>query len=107
MLKWRKCWQPKYQTPDYTGELVRGLLESEYADEHLDAVLRADVTTFIVDDPVKRVDNMTMAWGLEARVPFLDQELVELAAQMPPELKLRDGGKYAFEKRTRRSRQRH
>ncbi len=34
----------------------------------------------LVDDPVKRVDNMTMAWGLEARVPFLDHELVELAA---------------------------
>ncbi|MCW8950785.1 MAG: asparagine synthase-related protein, partial [Sedimenticola sp.] len=45
-------------------------------------------------DPVKRVDNMTMAWGLEARVPFLDQQLVELAAQCPPELKLREGGKY-------------
>ncbi|WP_020393611.1 N-acetylglutaminylglutamine amidotransferase [Thiolinea disciformis] len=89
--------QAQYQTErDYTGELVRELLETEYADEHLDAVLRADVTTFIVDDPVKRVDNMTMAWGLEARVPFLDQDLVELAAQMPPELKLRDGGKYVL-----------
>ena len=38
----------------------------------------------LVDDPVKRVDNMTMAWGLEARVPFLDHELVELAAACPP-----------------------
>ena len=47
----------------------------------------------LVDDPVKRVDNMTMAWGLEARVPFLDHELVELAARIPPELKLEDGGK--------------
>jgi asparagine synthase (glutamine-hydrolysing) len=37
---------------------------------------------------------MTMAWGLEARVPFLDHELVELAARCPPELKLKDGGKY-------------
>ena len=41
----------------------------------------------LVDDPVKRVDNMTMAWGLEGRVPFLDHELVELAATCPPELK--------------------
>jgi asparagine synthase (glutamine-hydrolysing) len=47
----------------------------------------------LVDDPVKRVDNMTMAWGLEARVPFLDHELVELAARCPPDLKLADGGK--------------
>ncbi len=90
--------QPAFQTRDYTGDLVRELLESTDAEETLDAVLRADVTTFIVDDPVKRVDNMTMAWGLEARVPFLDHELVELAAQMPPELKLRDGGKYVLKK---------
>ncbi len=85
-----------YLTEDYSRDLVQQLLDTPYADEHLDAVLRADVTTFIVDDPVKRVDNMTMAWGLEARVPFLDQDLVELAAQMPPELKLRDGGKYVL-----------
>lgn len=90
--------QPAFHTHDYSGELVRELLESPDAEETLDAVLRADVTTFIVDDPVKRVDNMTMAWGLEARVPFLDHELVELAAQMPPELKLRDGGKYVLKK---------
>ena len=88
--------QTPFQTRDYTGELVRELLESADAEETLDAVLRADVTTFIVDDPVKRVDNMTMVWGLEARVPFLDHELVELAAQMPTELKLRDGGKYVL-----------
>jgi asparagine synthetase B (glutamine-hydrolysing) len=36
---------------------------------------------------------MTMAWGLEARTPFLDHELAELAAACPPELKLADGGK--------------
>jgi asparagine synthase (glutamine-hydrolysing) len=47
----------------------------------------------LVDDPVKRVDNMTMAHGLEARTPFLDHELVELAACCPPELKLAGGGK--------------
>jgi asparagine synthase (glutamine-hydrolysing) len=47
----------------------------------------------LVDDPVKRVDNMTMAWGLEARVPFLDHELVELSGRIPPEHKLAQGGK--------------
>lgn len=47
----------------------------------------------LVDDPVKRVDAMTMAWGLEARVPFLDHELCELAARIPPEHKLKEGGK--------------
>src|SRR6185295_7539030 len=53
------------------------------------------------DDPVKRVDNMTMAWGLEARVPFLDHELVELAARIPAELKVRDGGKYVLKEAAR------
>jgi len=42
-----------------------------------------------------------MAWGLEARVPFLDHELVELAASMPPEMKLRDNGKYVLKKISR------
>ncbi len=63
------------------------------ADATLDAALRLDSTVMLVDDPVKRVDNMTMAWGLEARVPFLDHELVELAAACPPEHKLAHGGK--------------
>jgi asparagine synthase (glutamine-hydrolysing) len=36
---------------------------------------------------------MTMAFGLEARVPFLDHELVEIAAACPPELKLAHDGK--------------
>ena len=63
------------------------------ADTALDAALRLDTEVMLVDDPVKRVDTMTMAWGLEARVPFLDHDFVELAASCPPELKLASGGK--------------
>jgi asparagine synthase (glutamine-hydrolysing) len=59
----------------------------------VDRALRLDARIMLVDDPVKRVDNMTMAHGLEARTPFLDHELVELAAACPPELKLAHGGK--------------
>jgi asparagine synthase (glutamine-hydrolysing) len=59
----------------------------------VDRGLRIDTEIMLIDDPVKRVDNMTMAWGLEARTPFLDHELVELAAACPPELKLAHGGK--------------
>jgi len=83
-----------YRGEDHTSSLIEALLAEPGADEFLDKVLRMDVTTLIVDDPVKRVDNMTMAWGLEARVPFLDHEVVELAAQMPPSLKLKEQGKY-------------
>ncbi len=80
--------------PDASSAWVAQQLQQPLADEFLDQVFRLDITSLMVDDPVKRVDNMTMAWGLEARVPFLDHELVELAARMPPALKLRDGGKY-------------
>ncbi len=85
---------PAYHVPDVTSELVARELAKPDADTFLDQVLRFDVTTLVVDDPVKRVDNMTMAWGLEARVPFLDHELVELAARMPPSLRLKEGGKF-------------
>jgi asparagine synthase (glutamine-hydrolysing) len=85
---------PAYHVTDVTSVLVEHELNKPDADTFLDQVLRFDSTTLVVDDPVKRVDNMTMAWGLEARVPFLDHELVELAAKMPPELKLKEGGKF-------------
>ena len=78
---------------DYSRELIKEHLLRDGADTPVDRALRLDSNIMLVDDPVKRVDNMTMAWGLEARVPFLDHELVELAARMPPEEKLRDGGK--------------
>lgn len=78
---------------DVSGGFVRDHMAVPGAETALDAALRLDTHIMLVDDPVKRVDNMTMAWGLEARVPFLDHELVELAAACPPELKLADGGK--------------
>ena len=85
---------PAFQVDDVTSKLIAGELSKPNADTFLDQVWRLDATTLIVDDPVKRVDNMPMAWGLEVRVPFLDHELVELAAHMPPELKLKEGGKF-------------
>jgi len=92
---------PNFVDKDYTAETMKALLEAPQADTFIDAVFRADTTMLIVDDPVKRVDNMTMAHGLEARVPFLDHELVELAAKMPPHLKLQDGGKYVLKQISR------
>ena len=85
---------PAYHGPDYTSETIAAHLAAPFADDFIDQVLRMDTTMLITDDPVKRVDNMTMALGLEARVPFLDHELVELAAKMPPSLRLKEGGKF-------------
>ena len=71
------------------------------AETTLDAALRNDTEIMLVEDPVKRVDNMTMAAGLEARVPFLDQDFVEFAATIPPDLKLADGGKAVMKRASR------
>ncbi|GAB2618957.1 asparagine synthetase B [Paractinoplanes abujensis] len=78
---------------DVSREFVAASFGRPGAETAVDAALRLDSQVMLVDDPVKRVDNMTMAWGLEARVPFLDHELVELAAACPPALKLAHGGK--------------
>jgi asparagine synthase (glutamine-hydrolysing) len=79
------------------GDPSRGFAADHFARkgaaDPVDRALRLDTEVMLVDDPVKRLDSMTMAWGLEARVPFLDHELVELAAACPPELKLAQGGK--------------
>ncbi len=89
---------PEFQVGDLTYDFVARKLAETGAEDCIDAVLGVDVTTFIVDDPVKRVDNMTMAWGLEARVPFLDHELVELVARCPAEIKFRSGGKHLLKR---------
>ncbi|HXA12097.1 MAG TPA: N-acetylglutaminylglutamine amidotransferase [Mycobacterium sp.] len=78
---------------DASREFVTRHQAGPGADTAVDAALRLDTEVMLVDDPVKRVDTMTMAWGLEARVPFLDHDFVELAATCPPELKLDSGGK--------------
>jgi len=78
---------------DPSRQLVDAHFAREGAPDPVDKALRLDTNVMLVDDPVKRVDNMTMAWGLEARVPFLDHELVELAARIPAEHKLAGGGK--------------
>ena len=59
----------------------------------LDKVMQLGFEVTLVEDPLKRVDNMSMAWGVEARVPFLDRTVVGLGAACPPELKLADHGK--------------
>jgi asparagine synthase (glutamine-hydrolysing) len=87
---------------DASGEWVAAHFAAPGADTGADRALRIDTTVMLVEDPVKRVDNMTMAWGLEGRVPFLDHELVELAGACPPELKLAHGGKGVLKEAARR-----
>jgi asparagine synthase (glutamine-hydrolysing) len=58
-------------------------------EEHLNRLLFVDYHTYLTDDLLVKEDRMTMAWSLEGRVPFLDKELIEFAAQLPSSLKLK------------------
>ena len=89
---------PIYQGENHTHKWLSKEFLKPGADSFIDKVFRTDITRLVVDDPVKRVDNMTMAWGLEARVPFMDTELVEWALKIPPSLKMREEGKYPLKK---------
>ena len=64
----------------------------------LDKVLRLELSTLIIDDPVKRVDNMTMSHALEARVPFLDIDLIKFMLSVKSENKINKTNKYYLKK---------
>lgn len=93
---------PEFRGEDWAGAYVAECFAAPGAERAVDKALRLDTTVMLADDPVKRVDNMTMAWGLEARVPFLDHDLVELAACVPAELKVGNGGKYVLKEAARK-----
>jgi asparagine synthase (glutamine-hydrolysing) len=57
----------------------------------LDRALYVDVKTYLADDILTKVDRMSMAVSLEARVPLLDHKLLEFAARVPTALKLKNG----------------
>ncbi|HEY4542684.1 MAG TPA: N-acetylglutaminylglutamine amidotransferase, partial [Noviherbaspirillum sp.] len=92
---------PELGIEDVSGHFVESHFAKPGAESVIDRALRLDTTVMLVDDPVKRVDNMTMAFGLEARVPFLDHELVELAARIPAQHKIAEGGKYVLKEAAR------
>ncbi|HKK06259.1 MAG TPA: N-acetylglutaminylglutamine amidotransferase [Gammaproteobacteria bacterium] len=93
---------PRFVDGDYSRAFVERHFAQPGAAGGVDKALRLDSTVMLVDDPVKRVDNMTMAWGLEARVPFLDHELVELAGRIPAHFKVDQGGKYVLKELARK-----
>ena len=91
-----------YVDQDHSRAFVQRHFDQPGADRAIDKTLRLDTSIMLIDDPVKRVDNMTMAWGLEARVPFLDHELVEFAARIPAEHKVKGGGKHVLKEAARK-----
>ncbi len=64
--------------------------DQDVADCHyLDRAMYVDIKTWLVDDILVKVDRSTMAHALEARAPFLDYRLVEFAASLPVDLKMK------------------
>jgi len=59
----------------------------------LDMMLMVDYKTYMADDILTKVDRATMSVGLEGREPFLDAKIIEFAAQLPNEMKYRNGEK--------------
>lgn len=83
-------------TPDFlassdtdTEALFESWFRRSAATNFVDATLDVDVHSYLPDDLLVKVDIATMAHGLEARSPFLDHELMQFAATLPVDLKLR------------------
>ena len=68
----------------------------------LSSLQHLDINAYLPLDILTKVDRMSMAHSIEARVPLLDHTLVEFAATIPPELKLHGGeGKHIFKRALR------
>lgn len=82
--------------------LVLGGRNPEFAPEgpdegDLETMLWRDTTEYLPDDILVKVDRASMAVGLECRVPLLDHRIVEYAAALPMQMKLRNReGKWAL-----------
>ncbi|MDQ3804357.1 MAG: asparagine synthase (glutamine-hydrolyzing) [Acidobacteriota bacterium] len=80
----------------------RALAARAAGGEQLDALLYLDGKTYLPGDILTKVDRMSMAVSLEARVPLLEHKLVEFAARLPASLKMRGAeSKYIFKRAVR------
>jgi asparagine synthase (glutamine-hydrolysing) len=79
-------------------EIINQKYFSQKFSNYTEAMMRIDLDDWLVDESLTKSDKLTMAWGLEERVPLLDKELVELAMSLPLKYKInkKDQGKYIF-----------
>jgi asparagine synthase (glutamine-hydrolysing) len=79
------------RSPPTGDDAIAAAFGVAHSDDALNRMLVVDAETQLPDDLLALTDRMTMATSLECRVPLLDHELVELAAAIPGELKVRNG----------------
>lgn len=79
----------RLETP--AGAHIADLFRRAGERQPLNRSLYVDLKSYLCDNCLLKVDRMSMATSLEARVPFLDKEIVELAFQLPPSLKVANG----------------
>jgi asparagine synthase (glutamine-hydrolysing) len=105
------CCPPNMKSRLFSGDAWKRLAGYDSADvlrfhydrantpDPLSRIQYVDIKTYLADDILTKVDRASMAVSLEVRCPLLDHKLMELIAQMPSGLKLRNGqGKYIFKK---------
>jgi asparagine synthase (glutamine-hydrolysing) len=81
----------------------RSALAASAARRPLDRMLDADLRIWLPDDLLMKMDKMSMAASVEARVPLLDHPLIEWAARLPDRFKVRGmGGKVLLKRLARR-----
>jgi asparagine synthase (glutamine-hydrolysing) len=72
-----------------SAEVTRNLFANRSSDGPLEKMLYVDTKTWLPDDLLIKADRMTMANSVELRVPFLDHKLLEFAARLPGNQKIR------------------
>ena len=94
---------PKYFQSNLTHNLYQEKYFQSFTKKDFEKYfMLTDLKTWLVNDSLARTDKMTMAFGLEERVPILDHRLVELSVKIPTHFKLRGEGKYIFKKAMKR-----
>jgi len=80
-------------------ELTKKYYFSPTVSDTLDRMLYLDTKLWLAEDLLMKVDKMTMAWSVEARVPYLDHHFAEYVARLPREQKIQGGvSKYILKK---------
>ena len=75
------------QSTTHIADYAEGLFEQCNSASYLEKIMNVDMRLWLPDDLLTKVDRATMAYSLEARVPYLDHKFVEFVAQLSPDLK--------------------